>query len=45
MTHVLAVGFKGPDNPDWVNVLVITGFVLAVAVAVALSVWWRRRSR
>lgn len=39
-----ALGYKNPDgNPDWVNVLLIVGFVLAAAVAIGGYIYYRRK--
>jgi hypothetical protein len=38
---VLGLGYKNPDNPTWVNVVLIGGFIVAVVIAVGGYIYFR----
>lgn len=45
-SEVLGFGYRDPDgNPDWVNIIMIVGFVVAVVAAIALAWWGKRNAR
>jgi hypothetical protein len=39
----LGLGYKNPDNPTWVNVVLIVGFVVAVVIAIVGYVYFRSK--
>lgn len=40
---LLGLGYKNPDNPTWVNVVLIVGFVIAVVIAIGGYAYFRSK--
>lgn len=41
---MLATGYRNPDgNPDWLNALLIVGFVVAALLAIAGYLYYRSK--
>jgi hypothetical protein len=41
---MLATGYRNPDgNPDWLNALLIVGFVIAALLAIAGYLYYRSK--